>query len=155
VNNENLEKGEATRFKPGVSGNPGGRPRKRAISDRLQEKAETVLPEKLRILHGLPEGVTYADATVLATFRSAIKGRTEAGREVREAIEGKTGPRKEKFEPEERNDVKPKIRYMLSGKLYETYEEYSAASRAEGEEISALISGVFPRPRTAPATSRP
>jgi hypothetical protein len=83
---------EAHRWKPGQSGNPGGRPRKRPISDRYQERAEMPLDEDLRILLKLPEGATYGDAVAIAQYRAAIKGRPDAAREIREAIEGKIPP---------------------------------------------------------------
>jgi len=93
--NPNLEKGAPHRFKPGVSGNPGGRPKKRPISERYEELAELELPEKERIKHGLPEGATYEDALAMVRFKAALDGKPDAAREIREAIEGKTGPRQE------------------------------------------------------------
>jgi Family of unknown function (DUF5681) len=95
VNDENLEKGLTTRFKTGQSGNPGGRPRKRPISDRLREMAEVLLPEEKRIKFGLPEGATYGDGLAEKLYDSALAGKTDAIREIRDAIEGKAGPRVE------------------------------------------------------------
>ena len=97
MNNENLEKGAPYRWKPGVSGNPGGRPRRRPISERYAELAELPLPKKDRIKHGLPEGATYGDALVAFVFKAALKGNPYAAREIREAIEGKTGQRRKKL----------------------------------------------------------
>src|SRR5271156_3164991 len=76
-------------WKPGQSGNPGGRPKKKPISDRYEYIAEIKLPEDVRALLKLAPGSTYADAAALQQFRSAIKGDTSAIREIREAIEGK------------------------------------------------------------------
>ena len=78
-----------------MSGNPGGRPRKRPISDRYAELAEIELPKKDRIKHGLPEGATHGDALAIVMFKAALEGKTDAAREIREAIEGKTGQRRE------------------------------------------------------------
>jgi hypothetical protein len=103
VNNSNLEKGAPYRFKPGVSGNPGGRPKKRAISDRYLELAEQELPEKYRIKYGLPEGATFGDALAVVMFEAALAGKAEAAREIREAIEGKTAQRQETIDPESRD----------------------------------------------------
>ena len=75
-------------WKPGESGNLSGRPKKRPISDRYAERAETALPEEERIKRGLPRGATYDDALASDQFNAALKGRTEAAREIREAIEG-------------------------------------------------------------------
>jgi Family of unknown function (DUF5681) len=95
VTNANLEKGVPYRFPPGQSGNPGGRPRKRPISDLYAELAEAELPEKERIKHGLPEHATYGHGIAMVMFRAALEGKADAAREIREAIEGKTGPRHE------------------------------------------------------------
>jgi hypothetical protein len=95
VNNENLEKGAPHRFKTGQSGNPGGRPKRRPVSDRYAEMAELPLPEEERIKYGLPEGASYGDALVARTFKDALEGNPYAAREIREAIEGKTGQRQE------------------------------------------------------------
>jgi hypothetical protein len=91
----NLKKGAPYRFKPGQSGNPGGRPRRRPISERYAELAELRLPEKDRIKHGLPKGATYGDALAAFVFKAALEGNPYAAREIREAIEGKTGQRQE------------------------------------------------------------
>jgi hypothetical protein len=76
-------------WQPGQTGNAGGRPRKKPISDRYEYIAEIKLPEDVRQLLKLAPGSTYADAAALQQFRSAIKGDTSAIREIREAIEGK------------------------------------------------------------------
>lgn len=81
------------KWAPGQSGNPSGRPRKRPISDRYAEIVETVLPDDLRNAVGLPKGATYGDAIALSQARQAIKGKPEAAREPREAIEGRTSQR--------------------------------------------------------------
>ena len=82
-------------WKPGESGNPSGRPKSRPISDRYQACAEKRLPEDLRMMLKLKKGATYGDAVALAQFRAAIKGKSDAAREVREAIEGKATQRLE------------------------------------------------------------
>lgn len=78
---------------PGQSGNPSGRPTKRPITERYQAVAEQLLPEDVRDALRLPKGASYGDAIALAQFRAAIKGKTEAAREIREAIEGKSTQR--------------------------------------------------------------
>src|SRR5712692_4887002 len=80
-------------WKPGESGNFSARPKKCPISDSYAELTEVLLPEKRRIKHGLPKGATYGDALVLGVFKAAIEGRTDAAREIREAIEGKAPQR--------------------------------------------------------------
>jgi hypothetical protein len=77
-------------WKPGESGNPDGRPKKRPISDRYNSLAETPLPEKRRLELDLPQGTTYGDALTTGQFDAAIDGNCRAAREIREAIEGRT-----------------------------------------------------------------
>lgn len=77
-------------WKPGQSGNPGGRPRKKPISDRYEMLAEILLEEDVRLMLKMPKGSTYGDAAALQQFRAAIKGETSAIKEIREAIEGKS-----------------------------------------------------------------
>jgi hypothetical protein len=78
-------------FLPGRSGNPSGRPKRRPISDRYADLAETPLPDDVRQALRLKKGAKYGDA--LALERSAIKGKVEAAREIREAIEGRATQR--------------------------------------------------------------
>jgi Family of unknown function (DUF5681) len=108
VNNKNLEKGVPYRFQPGQSGNPGGRPKQRPISDCYEEMAGRELPENVRIQHGLPEGATYGEALAMVMFKHALEGKTDAAREIREAIEGKTGNRQE---VSQNRDVQIRVTY--------------------------------------------
>lgn len=87
-------------FRPGVSGNPGGRPRKRPISDRYERMADLEISDELVQILRLPTGLkvllktlerpTLGDAVALAQLLGATKGKTEAAKEVREAIEGRS-----------------------------------------------------------------
>ena len=88
------------RFKPGQSGNPGGRPTKRPITEAYERWANQRLPERLRRTLDragaeLPVNATYADAAALGLLRSSIKGNAMALKEMREAIEGKVVDRVE------------------------------------------------------------
>ncbi|MGA7624591.1 MAG: DUF5681 domain-containing protein [Candidatus Acidiferrales bacterium] len=83
----NLLKGT---WQPGQSGNPGGRPKKKPITDRYHRIVETELPDEIRGALGLPRGATFGDAIALALVRQAIKGDTTAAKEIREAIEGRS-----------------------------------------------------------------
>jgi len=81
------------RFKPGHSGNPGGRPKKRPISDRYEACAEEPLPDDLRRIMKLRKGATWGDAVAISQYRAALKGKPDAAREIREGIEGKATQR--------------------------------------------------------------
>jgi len=66
----------------GISGNPSGRPRK-PITEAYADIADQKYP-------GDPEGRTYAQLIAEGQCKAAIKGKTDAAREIREALEGKT-----------------------------------------------------------------
>jgi hypothetical protein len=80
-------------WKPGESGNPSGRPKKRPMSDAYGEYAERLLPEKFRLELSLEEGATFAEAVTQGLFLSAMKGNVPAARELREGSEGKADVR--------------------------------------------------------------
>jgi len=63
-----------------LCGNPGGRPRK-PISDAYADLAEHPFP-------GDKHGRTYAQRLAEAQFRAAVKGKTDAAREIANRIEG-------------------------------------------------------------------
>jgi hypothetical protein len=76
-------RGEQTRWKPGESGNPKGRPRKpKCLTSLLKEELTKVNPED-------PEGRTWIELIVLATLRLAMKGNKTALKEVWDRVDGK------------------------------------------------------------------
>ena len=80
------------RFKPGQSGNPSGRPKKKPITDRYQEQLETLAPPEVAEELGLPPGkATMADVIARRMAIRAVSSNraVEAAREMREAVEGK------------------------------------------------------------------
>ena len=72
---------------PVQSGGPGGRSQKHPLSDYYQALVETTLPGEIRRGLQLPEGSNYGHAIALGQILAAIKGKTDAAREIREAIE--------------------------------------------------------------------
>jgi hypothetical protein len=68
-------------FKPGISGNPKGRPVARKVSNAVVERLAQVEPET---------GMTYAELIAHALVYRAIRGDVSAAREIREVTEGST-----------------------------------------------------------------
>jgi hypothetical protein len=65
----------------GVCQNPGGRPRK-PITEAYADMADQKFP-------GDPKGRTYAQLAAEGQFNAAIKGKTDAAREIADRLEGK------------------------------------------------------------------
>ena len=82
--------GKNTQWKKGCpSPNPGGRPRKKPLSERYEACLEEPLPEALCRKHKLKEGATYGDAIALGQAKAALEGRTDAAREIANRVEGR------------------------------------------------------------------
>src|SRR5882724_9019661 len=87
-------------WKPGQSGNPGGRPKKRPVTDYYADILDKPLPDQLVALLKVKRGTTYGEAIALGQAVSAIKGRADSAREIREALEGKATQRVELAGPD-------------------------------------------------------
>lgn len=68
------------RFEPGKSGNPGGRPKSRAITTAARNKMDEIDPKT---------GKTFAEGIVDAQVKKALSGDTWAARLLQEWTEGK------------------------------------------------------------------
>jgi len=75
-------------WKPGESGNPSGRPKRRPITDSYIEMARQKMPLEMCKQLGMKPGSTYAQAVARAQFIKAMKGEVRNASEIREAIEG-------------------------------------------------------------------
>jgi len=95
--NPNIKnEGKETRFKPGQSGNPAGRPPRKPISDRMYAHLERLLGPEVRkslppaIRAAVSESDKYADALVISFILNGIKRGDAASFELAlEAVEGK------------------------------------------------------------------
>lgn len=77
------ERGKATRFKKGQSGNPNGRPKnKSSFAACLREEIDKICPHD-------KQGRTWTEVIVFATLRLAMTGNSTALKEVWERIDGK------------------------------------------------------------------
>jgi hypothetical protein len=62
---------------------------RKLLSESYEALVEQPLPEDLRVGLKSPEGATYGDAIAMGQARAAIKGKTEAAREIGDRMEGK------------------------------------------------------------------
>lgn len=76
--------GEAHRYKPGESGNPGGRPRMGALARACRAMLERPVP-------GDRQGRTYAQQIAERLADLALKGHTPSIRELADRAEGRAG----------------------------------------------------------------
>jgi hypothetical protein len=73
---------EATRWKPGQSGNPGGRPKRTPLIDAFREVLSKPVPGDMR-------GRTYAQAISEKLATKAVEGDIRAAQELADRAEGK------------------------------------------------------------------
>jgi hypothetical protein len=78
---------EATRFRPGQSGNPSGRPRK-TLTEAYKDLLDTKYPND-------PEGRTYAQVIAMSVLELAAKGNIRAAIEAADRTEGKVASQNE------------------------------------------------------------
>jgi len=74
--------GLATRFAPGQSGNPGGRPKSKKLSDAYRAIAESDLDDPVPVR-------TNAEAIARKIFLMAKRGNLSAAREIADRCEGR------------------------------------------------------------------
>ena len=74
--------GEATQFRPGQSGNPGGRPKTAPLSRACRDLLARTIPSD-------PKGRTYAEAIAEALAEKAVAGDIRAAQELADRAEGR------------------------------------------------------------------
>jgi len=81
--NNPVPRSEPTRWKPGQSGNPGGRPKSAPLSQAARELLNSPVPND-------SEGRTYAQLVVWKLAKQALRGDVAAARELGDRAEGKS-----------------------------------------------------------------
>jgi hypothetical protein len=69
-------------FQPGQSGNPGGRPKRKPITEAYLKLMDEVIPNH-------PQRRTFAEAIALGQAKAAMRGSAPAAREIADRLEGK------------------------------------------------------------------
>jgi len=75
-------------FKPGKSGNPGGRPKGTSLTSAMRKRLGEIAPQAIVTKLGLPEGATWRDVLVETTVRAAVADDSPARKLVWEYCEG-------------------------------------------------------------------
>jgi hypothetical protein len=76
-------------WKPGESGNPGGRPRRKPLTDAYAALLDKPIPPDMARQLKLDESTTYAQVIAMSLVREAVKGKVQAAAEVADRVEGK------------------------------------------------------------------
>jgi hypothetical protein len=116
--NKGTRPGRRENLKPwpkGVSGNPGGRPKKTPVTAAYKELIGEQLPDDTRRALKLPNGATWAHALALGQMRSAVKGSTPAAKEITDRIEGRT-PQPMELETPKGVEVRWTVQEIAAGK---------------------------------------
>jgi Family of unknown function (DUF5681) len=87
---------EAAQWQPGRSGNPGGRPKKKPITDALRQLLEQEYSGKEKRFKGLSNVCVLA----LRMFELAMSGDLRAFQEIADRVEGKVATRQEYCGPD-------------------------------------------------------
>ena len=133
-----VEAGKATRFRPGQSGNPSGRPPTKLLTEGLRKRLDSPIPAQLASELGLLSEATFAEAINARLSRDAANGNIAAIHVVYERIEGK--PPKEVVCDEQKNVVLRVIYDTNTGQS--TDQIAQLASRAEDEEIKTAATAL-------------
>jgi hypothetical protein len=83
-----VKAGEATRFRPGVSPNPGGRPAFALLSAAYRSELGEIIDPRIARRLKVPAGCTNAEAIAIVVVRRALAGSTSAVRELCNRTEG-------------------------------------------------------------------
>ena len=115
--------GEAHRWKPGQSGNPGGRPKTASLSQACRAVLDKIVP-------GDREKCTYAQAIAERLADLAVKGHLGAVRELGDRTEGRVGLAL----PAPKSLLEPLLEDMLNPSTVDSEAESSTEGREDDED---------------------
>ena len=82
-------------FKPGQSGNPGGRPKKQPITDYLIDQLDQPIPEAMKaklppiFVEVYGTDATFGQVLAFKLVAQGLKGDMQAAKEILDRVEGK------------------------------------------------------------------
>jgi len=89
--NGKKRKQDAHLWKPGQSGNPKGRPKKRTLSEELRD----FIDQEMRDAEGNGKGITHRQALARVIVKQALSGKFPFVKEIFDRLEGKVADRTE------------------------------------------------------------
>jgi len=122
-----IEAGKPHRFRKGQTGNAGGRPKSKLLSDAYKSMLAQPVP-------GDPEGRTWADLAAERMIHAIVKGNVHAAREIAERTEGKAC---QQVEPIGENSGVPRMsREELLRRVREFYGLSDPSSNTEKPSLN-------------------
>jgi Family of unknown function (DUF5681) len=118
--------GKKTQFRKGVSGNPGGRPRSRVLSEALRDRLAQVMDDD-------PSGRTFAEAVAHNLVRIACSqgpSAVHAASEIADRLEGRSRTQVEfaDITAELRNKSDAELQFYLDNSRWPSDEEKALLS---------------------------
>ncbi len=110
---------EPTKWKPGQSGNPGGRPKKGLLTDEIEAMANELVPDEVekmasKLIPGGKKNRTWKRFHAERLFMSAGQGKVQAAAEIMDRVEGKAIQRVDMALSLPDDDPKDKLRAFIS-----------------------------------------
>ena len=76
-------------WKPGESGNPGGRPKRKPLTDAYAAILAQPVPAEVARKLNVDSSTTYAEIIAMALVREAVKGNVQAASQLADRVEGR------------------------------------------------------------------
>jgi hypothetical protein len=113
-------------WKPGQSGNPGGRPKRKPLTDAYSALLGQTIPLDVARQLRISEASTYAEVVAMALLKEAVKGKVNAAAELADRVEGRV---MERVQVDHRGDP-------LADLLSEFKREYDDLPKTETPEVT-------------------
>jgi len=84
-----VEAGKATRFQPGQSGNPNGRPSYAVLTSAYRDQLDRQLDRETAVALGIPLDSTIAEGIAAVLTRNALCGDVAAAKEIGDRVQGR------------------------------------------------------------------
>jgi len=114
-------------WQPGQSGNPGGRPKRKPLTDAYAALLDKPIPPDMARQLRISEASTYAEVVAMALLKEAVKGKVNAAAELADRVEGRV---MERVQVDHRGDP-------LADLLSEFKREYDEIPKADAPDANS------------------